>query len=399
VSEAPVDWSRAARRALPAMRAWRAAFHQDPELSGEEVRTREKVVQALGELGIPSTNLPGKLPAVVGLLQGESPGPVVALRADMDALPIEEATGLSFRSRRPGVMHACGHDVHLASLLGAAFLLSHEPRALAGPVKLLFQPAEEEGTTGGAQPMIDQGCLEKPKVDYVVGQHVDPGLPLGKIGWGIGPFMAAADSFFVTVHGRGGHASSPQQGPDAILVASEIVVGLQALASRVRDPCEPVVVSVGSIHGGTRHNILPQTVSLEGTVRTVRAPTRDLIERTLKRRVRAIASSLGARVTITYRRGYPALVNPGPATTAVVRALEVEFGRGALVEVDQPLMGAEDFARYLERVPGTFLRLGVGGAGPPSSLHSSTFAPDERAMVVGAATLAAAAVGLQRGPR
>jgi len=381
------------------MRAWRAAFHQEPELSGQEVHTREKIVRALGELGIPSTSLPGRLPAVVGLLNAGGPGPVVALRADMDGLPIEEATGLPFRSRRPGAMHACGHDVHMASLLGAAFLMSREPRAVGGPVKLLFQPAEEDGTVGGAGPMIEQGCLEAPKVDYVVGQHVDPGLPLGKIGWGIGPFMAAADSFVITVRGRGGHASSPHQGPDAVLVASEIVVGLQALASRVRDPCDPVVVSVGSIHGGTRHNILPETVRLEGTVRTVRAPTRDLLERALRRRVRAIASSLGARAVVAYRRGYPALVNPAEATTAVVRALEVEFGRSALVEVGQPLMGAEDFARFLERVPGTFLRLGVGGTGPPASLHSSTFAPDERAMVVGAATLAAAAAGLQRRPR
>jgi amidohydrolase len=399
VSEAPVDWSRAARRALPAMRAWRAAFHQEPELSGEEHRTREKVVRALEEIGVPASSLPGKLPAVVGLIQGGAPGPVVALRADMDALPIEEATDLSFRSRRPGTMHACGHDVHMASLLGAALLLTREPRALGGPVKLLFQPAEEDGTTGGAGPMIELGCLDKPKVDFVVGQHVDPGLPLGRIGWGIGPFMAAADSFFLTVRGRGGHASSPQQGPDAILVASEIVTGLQALASRVRDPCDPVVVSVGSIHGGTRHNILPETVRLEGTVRTVRAETRDLLEAALKRRVRSIAASLGASVTISYRRGYPALVNPAEATASVVRALEVEFGRSALVEVERPLMGAEDFARFLERVPGTFLRLGVGGAGPPASLHSATFAPDERAMVVGAATLAAAAVGLQHGRR
>ncbi len=381
------------------MRAWRAAFHQEPELSGDEVRTREKVLQALRELGLPTTTFPGSLYGVVGMLGAGTSGPVVALRADMDALPLEEATGLPFRSRRPGVMHACGHDVHMASLLGAALLLSRHPRALGGPVKLLFQPSEEEGTTGGAQPMIDAGCLERPTVAFVVGQHVDPGLPLGTIGWGAGPFMAAADSFRLTVRGRGGHASTPQQGPDAILVASEIVTGLQAIASRVRDPTDPVVVSVGSVHGGTRHNILPETVVLEGTVRTVRPETRDLVEQAFRRRVRAIASSLGARVAITYRRGYPALINPPGATATVVRALEVEFGRKAVVQVDRPLMGAEDFARYLERVPGTFLRLGVGGKVPAASLHSAQFAPDERAMVFGAATLAAAAVALQHGSR
>ncbi len=381
------------------MRAWRAALHQDPELSGEELRTREKVLQALRELGIPTTTFPGSLYGVLGLIGERTAGPVVALRADMDALPVEEATDLPFRSRRPGTMHACGHDVHMAALLGAALILSRQPRALGGPVKLIFQPSEEDGTVGGALPLIQRGALERPTVDYVVGQHVDPSLPLGSVGWGIGPFMAAADEFRITVRGRGGHASSPQQGPDAILVAAEIVTGLQALVSRVRDPTEPVVVSVGSIHGGTRHNILPEVVVLVGTVRTVSAATRDLMERTLKQRVRAIAASLGARARVDYRRGYPPLINPGPATRTVVRALEVELGRSSVVPVERPLMGAEDFARYLEKVPGTFLRLGVGVPGRSASLHSAGFAPEERAMVVGAATLAAAAVGLQRSGR
>ncbi len=380
------------------MRAWRAAIHREPELSGKERSTQEKILAALKEIGIPVTTYEG-LTGVVGLLGAGRPGPVVALRADMDALPVTEATGLPFQSRRPGAMHACGHDIHMASLLGAALLLSRRPEATAGPVKLLFQPSEEEGRRGGALPMIERGCLERPKVDYVVGQHVDPGLPLGSIGWGVGAFMASADSFRLVVRGRGGHASTPHQGPDAILVASEVVTGLQALASRVRDPCEPVVVSVGSIHGGTKDNILPEEVVLEGTVRTVRAETRDLMERALKRRVRSIGASLGARVTVRYQRGYPSLINPPEATATVVRALSVEFGKDAVVQVTKPLMGAEDFARYLERVPGTFLRLGVGASGRPASLHSATFAPDERAMVIGAATLAAAAVGLQRADR
>ena len=391
-------WTPAARRALPAMRAWRAALHQEPELSGEEVRTRDKIVRALDELGIRATTF-GDFPGVVGLLGEGRGGPVVALRADMDGLPIQEATGLPFRSRRDGAMHACGHDIHMAAVLGAGLLLSRQPGTLGGPVKLLFQPAEEEGSVGGALPMLEHGAFERPKVDFVVGQHVDPGLPLGSIGWGVGPFMAAADSFRITVRGKGGHASSPHQGPDAILVASEIVTGLQAIASRVRDPCDPVVVSVGSIHGGNRDNILPDEVVLLGTVRTVAPATRELIERALRRRVRSIAQSLGARATVSYRRGYPPLINPPEATATVVRALTVEFGRSALVEVGRPLMGAEDFSRYLERVPGTFLRLGVGGSGPPASLHSATFAPDERAMVVGAAALAAATIGLQRAGR
>ncbi len=392
---APIDgWTGSAQRLLPAMRAWRAAFHEEPELSFHELRTRQKVVRALEELGIPFRTF-GGFPGVVGLVGGDRSGPVVALRADMDALPLEEATGLGFRSKVPGCMHACGHDVHMASLLGAAALLRRHPTALAGPVKLLFQPAEEDGKVGGALRLIEHGCLERPKVDYVVGQHVDPSLRLGRVGWKVGPTMAAADTFRIVVRGRGGHASTPQQGPDAIVVASEIVTGLQALVSRVRDPLDPAVISIGSIHGGTRHNILPDEVVLDGTVRTLTPATRDLLERALRRRVRAIASSLGARASVRYERGYPTLVNPKEATERVARALEIEFGRPNVVAIDRPLMGGEDFARYLERVPGTFLRLGVAGRGPPASLHSSTFAPDERALVYGAATLAASAVGLQ----
>jgi amidohydrolase len=394
MTRAPEAWTPAARQQLPAMRAWRVALHQEPELTHHETKTQAKLERALRELEIPFRTFPD-MPGIVGLIGADRPGPVVALRADMDALPLTEATGLPYASRSPGVMHACGHDVHMASLLGAAAILSRRASRLRGPVKLLFQPAEEDGRRGGALPMIERGCLEAPKVRFVVGQHVDPSLPLGQIGWKVGPLMASADTFRLDVRGHGGHASTPHLGPDAILVASEIVTGLQALVSRVRDPFDPAVVSVGVIQGGTRHNILPATVHLEGTVRTFKPATRDLLERTLRKRVRAIAASLGTTVRVAYERGYPTLVNPPEATRAVVRALEIEFGRTHVVEAEKPLMGAEDFSRYLERVPGTFLRLGVGVAGRPASLHSATFAPDDRALVVGAATLAASAAGLQ----
>ncbi len=389
------SWTAHARRVLPAMRAWRTAIHQEPELSGEETKTREKIVAALNELGIPYRTF-HDFPGVIGLVGEDRAGPVVALRADMDALPLTEATGAAFKSRFPGRMHACGHDVHMACVLGAAAVLSRQPRLAGGPVKLLFQPAEEEGNRGGALPLIERGCLEKPHVDYVVGQHVLPGLPLGQIGWRTGAFMAAADHFRIAVLGRGGHAATPHQGPDAVLIASEIVTGLQALVSRVRNPLDPVVVTVGSIHGGTRNNILPDEVVLEGTVRTLRPATRDLIESTLKRRVASIAASLGARVRIQYHRGYPALINPPDATRRAVAGLTEEFGRNRVLEMEHPIMGAEDFARYLERVPGTFWRLGVGVEERPESLHSATFLPDERSLVLGAAALLAATEGLQR---
>jgi amidohydrolase len=397
MARTPEAWTPAARRALPAMRAWRVAFHQEPELSLQETRTRDKIVAALAELGIPCQTFDG-FTGVVGLIRGSADHPVVALRADMDGLPVTEETSLPYASRFPGRMHACGHDVHMACLLGAAAILTHGGRRPVGPVKLLFQPAEEEGRRGGALPMIERGCLEGPKVDYVVGQHVEPNLRLGNIGWKVGPFMAAADFFRITVYGRGGHAATPHQGPDAIVVASEIVNGIQAIVSRMRDPLDPVVVSVGSIHGGNRNNILPSEVVLEGTVRTFRPATRDLIDRVFHRRVRALAASVGARVRIDYQRGYPTLVNTPDATRAVAQALRLEFGPSHSVEVADPVMGAEDFSRYLERVPGTFLHLGVGIPDHPASLHSATFAPDERALVIGAATLAAAADGLQRNP-
>ena len=379
------------------MRTWRVAFHEEPELSLHEVKTREKVVAALAELGIPYRTFEDST-GVVGTIGADRKGPVVALRADMDALPVTEATGLPFASKFPGRMHACGHDVHMTCLLGAAAILSHANERTGGPVRLIFQPAEEEGDVGGALGLIARGCLERPKVDYVVGQHVDPSLPLGRIGWRAGPLMAAADFFRITVRGRGGHAATPHQGPDAVVVASEIVLGLQALVSRVRDPVDPVVVSVGSIHGGTRNNILPDEVVLEGTVRTLLPATRALMERALRRRVRALAASLGAHARVLYQHGYPSLINAPVPTRTVAEALTTEFGREQVVEIGHPLMSAEDFSRYLERVPGTFLRLGVGIPGRPASLHSATFAPEEPALVVGAATLAAAVEGLQRSP-
>jgi amidohydrolase len=372
------------------------ALHQEPELSLHEERTREKVVGALKELNIPYRTF-DDVAGVVGLIGADRPGPVVALRADMDGLPITERTGLPFESKFPGRMHACGHDVHMACLLGAAAIMSRAPRPLAGPVKLIFQPAEEEGGRGGALPLIERGCLEDPKVEFVVGQHVEPGVPLGSVGWKVGPFMAAADHFRLVVRGHGGHASTPHQGPDAIVVASEIVVGLQTLVSRIRDPLDPVVVSVGSVHGGTRNNILPDEVVLEGTVRTLNPTTRSTMESALRRRVRAIAASVGARVRIEYIHGYPSVFNDPETTRTVATAIGREFGKDHAVEIEHPIMGAEDFSQYLLRAPGTFLSLGVGVPGPRASLHSATFAPDERALVIGAATLAAAAEGLQGG--
>ena len=381
---------------LPQLREWRAEFHEQPELAYEEVETQARILRVLEELRIPFKTYP-RFTGVVGYLGADRPGSVVALRADMDGLPVTESNRWTHRSRTPGKMHACGHDVHMTALLGAAAVLKSHEGELQGPVTLLFQPAEEEGERGGAQPLIERGALDAPRVDFVVGQHVTPDIPLGQIGWGKGPVMAAADRFSIEVRGTGGHAAMPHRGPDAILTAAEIIQGLQALVSRVRDPLDPVVVSVGSIHGGTRDNILPESVVIDGTVRTLRAETRGLMERRLRQRVHHIAQSLGATARISYFHGYPVTVNAPAATEVIVQGLGSEFGESALAPLDRPIMGAEDFSRYLERIPGSFLFLGVGEPRKAAALHSASFLPSDDCLVPGAAALLAATEALQGG--
>jgi amidohydrolase len=387
-------WLKASRSRAAQIRAWRADFHERPELAYEEAETQSQILRALEDLGIPFRTFP-RFTGVVAQLGADRSGPVVALRADMDGLPVTEGTGWKHASKTSGQMHACGHDVHMAALLGAAAVLRDHESELDGPVTLIFQPAEEQGERGGARPLIERGVLDSPKADFVVGQHVAPEIPLGRIGWGKGPVMAAADRFRIAVGGTGGHAATPHRGPDAILAAAEIIQGLQALVSRLRDPLDPVVVSVGSVHGGTRHNILPEEVVLEGTVRTLHPETRTRMEKLLKQRVRHIGLSMGASVDVAYFHGYPVTVNSPEVTEIVVQGLGEEFGDRALFPMEKPIMGAEDFSRYLERVPGTFLFLGVGDRKTTGHLHSPSFLPSELAPVLGAATLLAATAALQ----
>jgi amidohydrolase len=354
------------------------------------------VLQALASLGIPAQSWSDGFHGVVGTIESGRAGPVVAVRADMDALPITEETGAPFASRFEGTMHACGHDVHMACLLGAGAVLVRNRSELRGTVKLIFQPAEEQGERGGALPLLEHGAFENPSVDYVLGQHVAAEVPIGSVGWKKGTLMAAPDRFEIRVRGTPGHASTPHQGPDAVLAAAEIVTGLQAMVSRVRNPVDPVVVTVGTIHGGTRHNIIPRDVVLTGTVRTVDPKTRVQTEAWIRRRVRLMAGSMGASAQIRYYHGYPVLVNDPVATERVVNGLEVEFGKDRLVELKHPGMGGEDFARYLERVPGTFLRLGVSSPTMTASSHSAGFLPPESALVMGTATLVCGTLALQR---
>jgi amidohydrolase len=380
------------------MRDQREELHRHPELAHQERATRDRVVGLLREMGAEPRVLPG-LTGVLATLGADRPGPAVALRADMDGLPIQETTGSSFASRSDGVMHACGHDIHMAALLGAARVMAARPERLRGPVRLIFQPAEEEGRVGGAAPMIARGALRgEPPVRAVLGQHVEPGLPVGTVGVRPGPLLAAGDEFRVTVHGHGGHASRPHLGPDAILSAAEIIVGLQSLVSRARDPVEPAVISVGLVHGGEKSNILPERVELAGTVRTFSPELRARYARELPRRVRHLAKSSGARASVRYTFGYPAVVNDPVVTEMVASGLRARAPGLSVRTLEQPVLGSEDFSRYLERVPGTFWFLGTTARGRPAgSLHSPTYLPDERALRYGAEALLVATEAVQRG--
>jgi amidohydrolase len=395
----PSRWKEPVRKISPWMQDLRRAFHRHPELSHQEHRTAERVRGALAEIGVKPLGYPGST-AVTAVLGEDRPGPTVALRADMDALPITEETGVEFASESSGRMHACGHDLHMAMLLGATRLLRAEEGRLAGPVRIIFQPAEEEGLRGGAAELIERGVLERPRVDVVLGQHVEQSLPVGTVGMRPGPMMAAADTFEIAVLGQAGHGGYPHAGPDAIVLAAEIVTGLQALVSRTKSPVQPAVISVGSIHGGERPNILPGRVDIAGTVRTFDPALRAQFARSIPQRARGIAKSLGGSVRVKYAHGYPAVVNDAAVTARVGEAFARAWGAPRVRTLAEPVMGAEDFARYLEARAGSFWFLGVGD--PKRRMapkHSAGFLPDERALAHGAEALLLATDAAQRGRR
>ncbi len=367
---------------------WRRSLHQIPELAHEEVKTSGLVADVLEEMGLQVTEGVGGT-GVVALLKGPSSGKVVALRADMDALPLEERTGLPFASVHEGRMHACGHDSHMAMVLGAAQVLKDLESKLSGQVKFIFQPAEEEGSAGGAKPMIEEGALEKPKVDYMFGLHVWSDLESGKIGYREGALLAATDTFYITVKGKGGHGAKPNEAVDPIVAAAHLVVALQTIASREADPLEPFVLTVGKLEAGTVHNIIPSEAYLEGTLRTVTEETRKSLLERLERIAAGVTSSYRADYELKIDEGYPATVNDVQVTRRVVDLLGDSFGQDKLVEVP-PVMGGEDFSRYLERVPGSFLVLGTRNEakGLTASIHSPYFQVDEDVLPMGSAALA-----------
>jgi amidohydrolase len=390
---------------LPKMVAWRRDIHENPELSGQEARTSKLVADHLRAIGLEvKTGVGGT--GVVALLKGDCPGKVIALRADMDALPVEEATGLAFASKVVGrnfgkdtpVMHACGHDGHTAILMGVAEMLAGMRPQLAGTIKFIFQPAEEGRSEEPADPnapfgakwMFADGVLENPKVDAIFGLHLTALVPSGVLGYRVGSFLAGADGFRVKVTGRQTHGSQPWAGVDPIVASAQVVSGLQTIVSRQLDITkQPAVVTIGAIHGGNRENIIPDTVEMLGTLRTFDNAMRGDAKKRIATTAESIAAASGAKAEVSFTNvAYPPVVNPAPLSGQAVPVLKAVAGDKA---VTIPLVsGSEDFSDYQEAVPGFFFILGGAPKGKaPAPNHSPLFDFDEDAMAVGAKALAA----------
>ncbi|HRY29689.1 MAG TPA: M20 family metallopeptidase [Elusimicrobiota bacterium] len=334
----------------------RRKIHRYPELGRREFRTTALIAGTLKAARIPFRRI--RPTGIVAWLEGRRGGPCVALRADMDALPLDEAVRWPGRSRRPGVMHACGHDAHTAMLLATALKLARRRDRLAGTVKFFFQPDEE--ASGGATLLVRQGALSSPQVDAVFGLHVNPRLPSGTVGVKAGPLMASVDRFTLTIRGEGGHGAYPHEGRDAVVIASHAVQALQTLVSRQVDPVEPVVVSVGVIEGGRRFNILAEEVKLVGTVRTLSDEWRRKIPAYMKKTVFGVVRSLGGRCRLEYEALGDSVVND-PSMAEVARSAAVKaLGLRRVISLDRPSMGGEDFSEYMRRTPGCYVYLGSG---------------------------------------
>jgi amidohydrolase len=377
-------WALAAAQREFAVAA-RRHLHRHPELSFQEHATAAFVAERLREVGYePRTGIGTAGTGLIAVLEGGRPGPTLALRADMDALPIQEENDLPFRSERPGVMHACGHDAHTAMLLAAARALMAARDEVPGRVVFLFQHAEEL-PPGGALELIAAGALDG--VDAVFGLHQGTELDVGRMAFSPGPRSASVDNFTLTVLGRGGHGAFPHRTVDAIQVAGQLVGALHQIVGRRVPALEPAVLTIGTIHGGTKENIVAHAVTMTATVRTLDPAVRELIPREVEAVTRGVTAAWGADYRLDYQRGYPVLVNE-PAMTAVAqRAAALVLGPDAVLTQARPVMAAEDFAYYLERVPGCFGSIGVGTPGTTArgGSHSGAFLLDDAALPYGIA--------------
>ncbi len=371
---------------------WRRHLHQNPELSFHEEKTSQFIREALTELGIPYRDKVANH-GIVGLIEGKNPSKgIFALRADMDALPINEENDVPYRSLNEGVMHACGHDAHTASLLGAANILRETKEHWEGTVKLVFQPAEEK-MPGGAKQMIEEGALKNPDASGILGQHVFPQLPAGKLGFKSGMYMASCDEIYLTVRGQGGHGAVPELTIDPVLISSHIVVALQQIISRRASPKQPTVLSFGKIEGNGATNVIPDSVRIEGTFRAFNEDWRTKAHHLIREMASGIAASMGAECEVNIVKGYPFLKN-NPDLTDKVKAMAVEYlGEENVVDLDIWMAG-EDFAYYSHEIPGCFYRFGVANEskGITSSVHTPTFDIDEDSLEISSGFIAWAAI-------
>ena len=360
----------------------RRKLHRIPERGFAEFKTQKAVTDALDELGIAYTT---ERTWVIGLIEGALPGETVGIRADMDALPLDEPEGCAFRSEHPGMMHACGHDAHTAMLLGAAKVLQQNRDRLHGSVKLLFQPAEE--TDGGAEPMVAAGAMENPHVDRVYGLHVMPRLPIGTVEYRAGTLNASTDSVRLVVHGKAGHGAYPEASIDAIVCASQIVTALQTLVSRNLSPLSSAVLTFGVIEGGTAQNIICDKVTLRGTLRTANSEIRAMMKNRIREVAENIAAAMGCNAEVVITSGYAALVNDAGETARVKRVAENLFGAENVVEKSEPSMGGEDFSFFSDCAPGAFFHIGCVKESdmPAPPLHSKDFILDEDCLIIGTA--------------
>ena len=370
----------------------RADFHSHPELSFQEERTSGKIAQILREMKLDEVDTGIGKTGVVGLLRGGAPGRTFALRADMDALPIQEENDVPYRSQNDGVMHACGHDIHITAVLGAAMILSEMPDELKGNVKFIFQPAEE--IAGGAKMMVAEGALEKPpKVDAIIGMHVWPGIDVGTIGVKAGPAMAAMDKFEIIVRGPGGHGAMPHLTSDPVVAAAQIINSLQTVVSRSIEPIQPAVFSVCMIEGGSAFNIIPKEVRMVGTARTLNEDVKAKIINRVKEMLKGIGKAMEVQCEFRYMDGCPALINDPEMVELVKKAGAAVVGDGNIFQLE-PTMGGEDFTYFARAVPGAMFCIGTRDeeSGLTSPVHRPTFDVSAEALTTGVAMLCQAAL-------
>lgn len=368
---------------MDAVIAHRRWLHAHPELSGQEKNTADYIASALRQMGLtPAEHIGGH--GVVAVINGRADGKCVGLRADFDALSIQEDTGLPFSSENPGVCHACGHDVHTAMLLGVAEVLNGMKDTFAGSVKLIFQPSEENATDSGAKKMIAEGVLEDPHVDAIFAQHVGPSYPTGSIALNKGPMSASSDRFFITIGGKSSHGSAPESGVDAVVIGAQVITALQSIVARNVSPLDSAVLTIGKVTAGSRYNIIAEECIMEGTCRTLDPKVQESLPTRMEAIIKGIVEGMGGTYKFEYIKGFIPTMNAPAEAALVQRTAQTLLGQDRVITPEKTAMIGEDFSFYASQVPGTLYWLGCQKADTPFyPLHNARFAPDEAAMKTG----------------